>query len=65
MRRRLLVIAFVLGIGLIAAPAIFQMFSRAPKGGRMMDNFRPYMTTAQVNKYQSYMAEIDAPPTPS
>lgn len=60
MRRRLLVLAAVLGLGLASAAAIFQMFSRAPKGGDMINEFRPYMTTANVEKFQAYMQEIDA-----
>lgn len=47
-----------LGIGLIAAPAVFQMFDRAPKGADMIDAFAPYMTTAEIEKFQAYLAEI-------
>lgn len=60
MRRRALVAALVIGLGLMAAPAVFQMFSRAPKGGEMLDEFREYMTPETVDKFQGYMAEIDA-----
>lgn len=60
MNRRLLGIALVLGLGLMAAPAVFQMFTRAPKGGHMMTAFKPYMTKANVAKFQGYMAEIEA-----
>ena len=49
-----------LGLGLIAAPAVFQMFDRAPKGADMIDGFAPYMTTAEIEKFQAYLAEIDA-----
>jgi hypothetical protein len=49
-----------MGLGLVAAPAIFQMFSRAPEGGDMINDFRPYMTDEVVEKFQGYMAEIDA-----
>jgi hypothetical protein len=59
-RRLLLVLAAVMGLGLVAAPAIFQMFSRAPEGGDMINDFRPYMTDETVEKFQGYMAEIDA-----
>lgn len=58
-RRGRLVAALVVGLGLVAAPAIFQMFSRAPKGGDMINNFRPYMTKAEISKLQGYMSEID------
>lgn len=63
MRRRPVVIALVIGLGLAAAPAIFQMFSRAPKGGEMIDEFRPYMAQATVDRFQSYMDEIDGAAT--
>jgi hypothetical protein len=50
----------VLGLALAAAPAAFRMFSRAPKGGEMLDDFRPYMTEAKVAQFQGYLDEIDA-----
>jgi hypothetical protein len=50
----------VLGLGLIAAPAVFQMFDRAPKGGDMIAAFEPYMTSTEIEKFQGYLAEIDA-----
>ena len=50
----------VLGIGLIAAPAIFQMFDRAPKGKTMITSFKPYMTEAQITGFQHDMRTIDA-----
>lgn len=59
MKRGPVVAILVLGLGLVAAPAVFQMFTRAPKGGRMISDFRPYMTHANVAKFQRYMAEID------
>lgn len=60
MRSRLLAVALAIGAGLMAAPVMFQMFSRAPKGGEMIDDFRPYMTQERVDKFQGYMDEIDA-----
>ncbi|MGH9027794.1 MAG: hypothetical protein ACRDWD_17025 [Acidimicrobiia bacterium] len=54
-----LIAALVLGLGLVAAPAVFQMFSRAPKGGDMLDGFRPYMTEAKVAEFQGYLGTID------
>ena len=59
-RRGPLLAALVIGLGLVAAPAIFQMFSRAPKGGDMITEFRPYMTKAEISKFQRYIREIDA-----
>jgi hypothetical protein len=49
-----------LGLGLVAAPAVFQMFTRAPEGGIMINEFRPYMTQVKIDQFQGYMAEIDA-----
>lgn len=50
----------VLGLGIALAPAVFQMFSRAPKGGTMIDEFRPFMTEQRLGNFVGYMAEIDA-----
>ncbi len=57
-RAALLVGLIVLGLGVAAAPAIFQMFDRAPKGGDMIDNFRPYMTKAEIAKYRGFLTEM-------
>lgn len=59
-KRGLLVALVVLGLGLVAAPAIFQMWSRAPKGAVMLDEFRPYMTERKIASFQDYMRQIDA-----
>src|ERR1035441_5831098 len=50
----------VLGVALIAMPAAFQMFGRAPKGARMIADFRPYMTAARLSGYQTELRQIDA-----
>jgi len=49
-----------IGIGLIAAPAVFQMFDRAPDGETMIDDFRPFMTQAKVAEFRAYLGTIDA-----
>jgi len=59
MKRGPVIAIIVIGLALVAAPAVFQMFTRAPKGGHMIKDFRPYMTRANVAKFQGYMAEID------
>jgi hypothetical protein len=59
-KRWLLGAIVVLGFGLIAAPAIFQMFDRAPAGGQMIDEFRPFMTKAEIEKLRGFLATIDA-----
>ena len=41
----------------VAAPAIFQMFSRAP-GRHMIDDFRPLMTRQKVTTIQGYFITI-------
>ena len=47
-----------LGVGLIAAPAVFQMFGRAPKGGQMMFAFKKIETTNNVEQIQGYFGEM-------
>lgn len=58
-KRGVLIAAAVLGGGLIAAPAVFQMFSRAPSGGQMIDEFTPYMTTEVIGGFADDLALID------
>ena len=48
----------VLGIGLVAAPLAFGMFSRAPKGGHMMDAFTTIETTQNVSRIQGYFGTM-------
>lgn len=60
MKRGPVIAILCLGLGLVAAPAVFQMFTRAPEGGIMINEFRPYMTQAKIDQFQGYMAEIDA-----
>lgn len=62
-RRASIVLILALGLGLAAAPVAFQMFSRAPDGGRMIEDFRPYMTTAKIDEFRGYLDEIDAATT--
>lgn len=52
--------AIVVGVGVAAAPAAFQMFSRAPAGGVMMDDFEPYMSADVIMEFRGYLASIDA-----
>jgi hypothetical protein len=47
-----------LGVGLVLAPAVFEMFSRAPKGGRMMTAFKPIETSARVERIQGYFGDM-------
>src|SRR5438046_193241 len=57
-RRGPVVAVLVIGIGLGLAPVAFQMFTRAPKGGDMIRQFRPYMTTTKIDRFQGYLGEI-------
>ena len=59
-RAALLTFVLVVGLGLAAAPLAFSMFDRAPKGGDMIDAFRPYMTRAEIAKLQGFLREIGA-----
>jgi hypothetical protein len=58
LRRGPVIAALLVGLGLVLAPAVFQMFSRAPSGASMIDDFRPYMTVEQIELFQGYMTEI-------
>jgi hypothetical protein len=48
----------VLGVALIGAPAAFQMFQRAPKGGQMMTAFKHIETTQNVQHIQGYFGSM-------
>ena len=48
----------VVALGVVAAPAMFQMFSRAPGGSKMIDDFAPFMTRAKVTQVQGYFLTI-------
>lgn len=59
MRRGHLLAILAIGIGLVAAPAVFQMFTRAPAGGRMIDDFRPFMTEQRLGAFSDHLDTID------
>jgi len=50
----------VLGVGIALAPAAFQMFTRAPDGAAMIDDFRPMMTEERVGRVQGYFITMGA-----
>jgi hypothetical protein len=58
--RRLSWALAALGVALVLAPAVFQMFSRALDGGRMMTAFKPIETRARVARIQGYFSDIAA-----
>ena len=64
-RRLPIIAALLVGLGLMLAPVGFQMFSRAPLGGDMIDDFEPYMTIEKVEQFRGYLEEIDAANTES
>ena len=55
-----LVALLAMGLGVVAAPAIFQMFTRAPQGGQMINEFRPMMTRTRVQSVQGYFITLGA-----
>ena len=60
--RKPMVAVLVIGLGLLAAPFIFQMLgfdNRAPKGGVMISEFRPYMTDARITSFDGFMDLIN------
>ena len=60
--RKPMVAVLVIGLGLLAAPFIFQMMAldnRAPAGGEMIDQFRPYMSEARITKFDGFMDLIN------
>jgi len=59
-RRWPLLVTLIVGLGLIVAPLVFQMFSRAPEGGTMIDGFKPYMRPAVITRFQGDMRTIGA-----
>jgi hypothetical protein len=64
-RKMPIIAALVVGLGMIVAPFVFQMFDRAPLGGDMIDDFEPYMTIEEVENFRGYLSEIDAANTES
>ena len=58
-------LCLAIGIGVALAPVVFQMFTRAPAGGDMIDDFAPYMTSDEIVQFEEYMHQIDAANTES
>lgn len=59
-RRWPLRVVLAIGVGVALAPAIFQMFSRAPAGGLMIDDFKPHMTHERIESFKSDLVTIGA-----
>jgi hypothetical protein len=62
-RRRPLIAVLAIAVGVALAPAAFQMFSRAPKGGDMVNEFRPFMTGARIGNFVGFLDVINAAET--
>ena len=54
------VVVALIGVGIVAAPFVFGMFSKAPKGAVMIGKFAPYMTSGRLHGYQRELSEINA-----
>jgi hypothetical protein len=54
-----LVLLGLLGAGLVAAPLLFGMFSKAPQGATMLDDFSPFMTTERLHGFSGELELID------
>ncbi|MGH2685145.1 MAG: hypothetical protein ACRDJP_06750 [Actinomycetota bacterium] len=59
-RRGAVAVVIAIGVGLALAPVAFQMFTRAPEGGRMIDDFRPHMTASKIDRFDGYLDQIGA-----
>ncbi|MEY2468924.1 MAG: hypothetical protein QOF21_1622 [Actinomycetota bacterium] len=57
--------ALAIGVGLVLAPVAFQMFTRAPKGGDMIESFKPYMRTAKIDSFTHFIDDIGVANTES
>ena len=58
-RRWALVVIAVFGAVLVVMPVAFNMFNKAPQGAAMLAQFRPFMTTARLDGYQTELREIN------
>jgi hypothetical protein len=46
------------GVGLIAAPAVFQLWDRAPKGAELVEAFKPIETRSAVVRVQNDFGQV-------
>jgi hypothetical protein len=58
MRRLVLSVFLLIGIGLIVAPLSMSMLSRSSDGQKMVDNFRPIMQPASVQTTADYYYDV-------
>jgi hypothetical protein len=52
------IVVAIIGVGLLLAPVAFQMFTRAPKGGKMMNAFTTIETDSTVTTIQGYFGTM-------
>jgi hypothetical protein len=50
--------ALAVGVGLIAAPAVFQLWDRAPKGAALVEAFKPIETRSAVVRVQNDFGQV-------
>jgi len=61
MRRAVLVVLILVGVGLIAAPLALSMFGRSNDGAKMVNGFRPIMQPANVKTTADYYYHVFVP----
>ena len=61
MRRLILIVLLLIGVGLIVAPLSMSMFSRSSDGQKMVNNFRPIMQPANVETTAMYYDDVFTP----
>lgn len=59
-RRWALVVIGVFGVALVVMPVAFNMFNKAPQGAAMLAQFKPFMTSARLDGYQTELREINS-----
>lgn len=58
--RRFVVGLAVLGAALVLAPVLMGMFSEAPAGAEMLDEFTPFMSEHRLDGFSGHLGTIDA-----
>ena len=61
MRRPIVIVLLLIGVGLIVAPLSMSMFSRASDGQKMVNDFRPIMQPANVQTTAMYYDDVFTP----
>jgi hypothetical protein len=57
--RWVLAVLLVAGLALVALPVAWGMFSRAPKGATMLNDFKPFMTTPRLDGFRRDIREVN------